>query len=256
MSDIPPQVPMAQHDLVSAALAACQGELKAAEFDATNPFFKSKYATLGAVIAASREALAKNGLAILQIPRIENNQVSVETRIIHKSGQWLFGGCMSLPLEGNDRNSDAQVAGSILTYLKRYAWSAVLGIYADTDDDANSAPKGAIPRQNVPQASKPSPHTTQASKQGSGGTQEAGKPLSADSGTRLRALNVLQAAPGQPNRQLVKDYLTAQGWITLEQQPEDWDLKHVPLTQGQMRELGAAVAEFQHEQRGPGEPAP
>src|SRR5690348_13766629 len=100
-------------ELVSAALVQCQGEVKAAEFDATNPFFKSKYATLGAVIEASREALYKNGLAILQKPCIVGRTVSVQTSIIHKSGQTLDGGTMSLELEESDRNSDAQLAGSI-----------------------------------------------------------------------------------------------------------------------------------------------
>lgn len=233
--------PIESQALVSGALVECQGQLKAAEFDATNPFFKSKYATLGSVIAASREALSKNGLAILQKPTIQGDQVSVQTTIIHKSGQTLDGGTMSLPLEGNDRNSDAQIAGSILTYLKRYAWASVLGIYADLDDDGNSGPKGAIPRQKPLQASGSPSDTTQANKIVLGAS---GERTGATPAARMRALNLLQAAPGQINRNMFSDFLRSREWIKGEQQPEDWPLEHVPKSKEEMGSLSDEVQKF------------
>ena len=232
-----PTIETSAVDKVSAALVACQGELKPAEFDASNPFFKSRYASLGAVIAASREALAKHGLAILQRPTIVGDLVSVQTTIIHSSGQTLDGGVMSLNLEGSDRNSDAQIAGSILTYLKRYAWASVLGIYADSDDDGNSAPKQA-------QGAKPLQRGTPPSQNAPTGTTERPKALLASPATRLRALNVLLGAPGQPNRGIVEHFLRSKLWITGEQASEDWNLTHVPATAKQMEALKNEVDEF------------
>lgn len=226
-------------DLVSAALVECQGELKAAEFDATNPFFKSKYATLGSVIAASRQALSKAGLAILQIPTINEHLVSVHTKIIHKSGQMLDCGAMTLSLGESDRNSDAQLAGSITTYLRRYAWSTVLGIYADSDDDGNSAPQrppGAIPRrQTTPTTPQPQPSLPE--------------PRPATDKHRLKALNNLNAAPGQANARLVENYLRSKLWIAINQGVLDWPLEHVPATPEQMSRLSEDVIKFEIQQR-------
>jgi hypothetical protein len=224
-------------DKVSAALVACQGALKPAEFDSSNPFFKSRYASLGAVIAASREALAKHGLAILQRPTIVGDLVSVQTTIIHSSGQTLDGGVMSLNLEGSDRNSDAQIAGSILTYLKRYAWASVLGIYADSDDDGNSAPKTPVGQKTTAAM----PRTPQNAPTG---TPERPKGTLAIPQHRLRALNVLLGAPGQANRGIVEHFLRSKLWITGEQAPEDWNLTNVPTSAEQMEALKVEVDEF------------
>lgn len=239
-------------NLVSAALVLCQGSIKAAEFDATNPFFKSKYATLGSVIAASREALFNAGLAVLQVPSIQGDIVSVHTRIVHKSGQSLDCGVMALPLEGNDRNSDAQVAGSILTYLKRYAWASVLGIYADLDDDGNSGPKGAIPRSKPLSASGSLSEPTRPNKTPPEPSSAPPEPLPEAPAkkfdvekTRIRTLNLLKAAPGQPNRVLVTDYLDSRGWISGAQIAEDWPAEHLPQSKEALDALSEDIQRFE-----------
>src|SRR5512137_650383 len=53
---------------LAAALAMAQAEMPVAVFDATNPFLKSKYASLGAVIQTSRPILAKYKLSLVQFP--------------------------------------------------------------------------------------------------------------------------------------------------------------------------------------------
>ena len=53
---------------LAAALAMAQAEMPVAVFDASNPFLKSKYASLGAVIQASRPILAKHKLSLVQFP--------------------------------------------------------------------------------------------------------------------------------------------------------------------------------------------
>ena len=239
-------------DLVSAALVECQGKLKAAEMDAVNPFFKSRYATLGSVIESSREALYTAGLCLQQTLSLCDGVVSVHTLIRHKSGQFIDGGTMSLPIGENERNSDAQLAGSIATYLRRYAWSSVLGIYADSDDDGNYAPKGAIPRQNAPGRSEPVQHTTQAPKiapSGLSAKPSATPEPKATAAFRLKALNNLNGAPGQPNRGLVEAFLRSKLWITGDQTPENWPLEHVPPTQADMVKLQEDVIRFEVLQR-------
>lgn len=236
MNPTDPQPTNSQVDLVSAALVECQGKLKSANMDATNPFFKSKYATLGAVIEASREALYAAGLAIQQTPRIRGDMVSVETTIRHKSGQSLDGGTMELPIGENERNSDAQLAGSILTYLKRYAWASVLGIYADEDSDGNEAPKGAVARQT----SKPAQQHPEPSKAAHIATPAR----------RTWVINALKAQDGGNARKAWTDYVEAQGWITPQQLLEDWPLDKVPVNGEGLMELIKRFDEFCQEKRG------
>ena len=119
---------------LATALAKAQGELKHASKDSVNPHFRSKYADLASVWEACREALSSNGLAVVQFPSdFTNNVMSLTTRITHSSGEWLEQ-TMTAPVS----KPDPQGIGSCLTYMRRYALAAVVGVYQD-DDDANSA---------------------------------------------------------------------------------------------------------------------
>jgi len=129
-------------DLVSAAISAAQGTMKPAEMGATNPHFRSKYADLASVIHAIKEPLAKNGLGVLQDVQTVADEggafigVSVLTRILHKSGQWIELGPLTIPLS----KVDAHGLGAAVTYAKRYAVVAALGVSgSDIDDDGNAA---------------------------------------------------------------------------------------------------------------------
>lgn len=119
------------------ALALAQGEIKGAVKDSENPFFKSKYADLASVRDACQAALSKNGLAIVQVPgaTISENAtiVSVETLLMHSSGEWVSGDLSAIPVK-----DDPQGLGSCITYLRRYALSAYTGV-APEDDDGNAA---------------------------------------------------------------------------------------------------------------------
>ena len=119
---------------LNTALAKAQGELFAAKKDSINPHFKSKYADLASVWEACREALSSNGLSVTQMPaEFQNNIMTLVTRISHSSGEWLEQ-TMTCPVG----KPDPQGIGSCLTYMRRYALAAVVGVYQD-DDDANSA---------------------------------------------------------------------------------------------------------------------
>jgi hypothetical protein len=125
---------------LAAALAKAQAAMPAAKFDATNPFLKNKYASLGAIIEAARAPLAANGLSVVQLPTNEGEGIGVTTILMHASGEYIES-TLSLLVGDEKGKSTAQVAGSVITYLRRYALASVLGIYADEDTDGSAPAK-------------------------------------------------------------------------------------------------------------------
>lgn len=115
------------------ALAKAQAGIRFAVKDATNPHFKSKYADLAAVWEACREPLSTNGLSVAQFPSAEGAKVTLTTVLMHSSGQWI-----SQDLTMTAAQNTPQGIGSAITYARRYALSAVVGIAQD-DDDGNAA---------------------------------------------------------------------------------------------------------------------
>ena len=127
---------------LATALVKAQAEMPAAKFDATNPFLKNKYATLGCVIETARPILAKHGLAIMQpIISSRNGDIGIRTMVIHESGEFISSE-VYMPIIEQKGVSLAQVAGSIISYLRRYSISSMLGIYADEDTDAHEDESG------------------------------------------------------------------------------------------------------------------
>ncbi len=115
---------------LATAMAKAQGQITGALKDSTNPFFKSKYADLAACWDACRGPLSENGLAVIQSTEGSH---TVITMLVHESGEWIRGSLTVKP--GKD---DAQGLGSALTYARRYALAAMVGL-AQVDDDANAA---------------------------------------------------------------------------------------------------------------------
>jgi len=128
---------------LAAALVAAQGEFESVAKSSTNPFFKSKYAGLPEVVKAASPILVKHGLAVSQFissgyPTDGNVPLdTLVTYLVHKSGQFMSD-TMLLKLT----KDDAQGQGSAITYARRYAYMAVLGLVADVDDDGESAVRG------------------------------------------------------------------------------------------------------------------
>jgi hypothetical protein len=117
-----------------AAMALAQASIENVAKDGINPAFKSKYARLGEVLDEVRPKYAAQGIAIMQMPiNGEGNQIGVVTLFAHKSGQWLESTLYVAPVK-----FDAQGAGSVITYLRRYALMAMAGVAPD-DDDSNAA---------------------------------------------------------------------------------------------------------------------
>lgn len=141
---------------LAAALALAQGVIQHAEKDSQNPFFRSRYADLASVWNACRKPLSDNGLAVIQSPSTQFvgspefevrptrggdertvvkviTRVTVLTRLFHCSGEWVESVMDTLLPTG-----DPQSIGSAITYLRRYALSALVGV-APADDDAEEA---------------------------------------------------------------------------------------------------------------------
>jgi len=114
------------------ALVAVIGELQNVAKTASNPYFKSKYAPLDAIVDATRPVLAKHGLAIQQTPLFLEGAAGVDTTILHKSGHSTTT-TLLLPL----KDQSPQGVGSAITYARRYALAAVLGLATEDDDDGN-----------------------------------------------------------------------------------------------------------------------
>ena len=122
---------------LATALAKAQGEMEGAKKENANPFFKSRYADLASVWEACREPLSKNGLSVVQTTSATNDEtgvtVHVSTMLMHSSGQWVRDTISVKPKENTP-----QGVGSTITYLRRYALSAIAGV-APEDDDGNAA---------------------------------------------------------------------------------------------------------------------
>lgn len=123
---------------LAVALVRAQAEMPVTLFDAKNPFLKYKYATLGAVVGSSKPILAKHGLAITQFPVSQEGRVGVTSLLIHESGEYIEH-TISLVPETQKGLTLAQATGVVITYLRRYSWAAILGMYADEDGDGENA---------------------------------------------------------------------------------------------------------------------
>lgn len=120
--------------------------LKQPKKDTQNTFFNSKYVTLEGVQKAIDEAIQETGLSYFQQIRNTENGVSVNTIIVHESGQALQSGWLAL----NPVKQDPQGYGSAITYARRYQLSAMFGISSDLDDDGNASSQPQQPQRQQP----------------------------------------------------------------------------------------------------------
>ena len=119
---------------LAAALAKAQAAVEGAIKGKVNPAFRSKYADLASVWDACREALTDNGLSVIQSPgHIEDGRMEMTTMLLHASGEWARGS-LTIPVA----KADAHGYGSAITYARRYALAAFVGVSPE-DDDGNAA---------------------------------------------------------------------------------------------------------------------
>ena len=131
------------------AIALCkfQGTVEKIVKTATNPFFKSKYASLADILDVIREPLQVNGLSFVQFPEGESG---LTTMLMHESGEHITATYIMKPAK-----NDPQGQGSAITYQRRYALGAILGLNIDDDDDGNEASKQPAPQKQPVQQPAP-----------------------------------------------------------------------------------------------------
>lgn len=118
---------------LSTALAAAQGALKNPPKNKINPHFKSAYVDLSDGLTTVRECFSKHGLVFIQGTSLMDGVIVLNTRIAHKSGQWIES---DYPVGGFGK---PQEMGSAMTYARRYALFSMVGVAGEDDDDGNAA---------------------------------------------------------------------------------------------------------------------
>lgn len=129
---------------LAAALCKFQANIGKVKKEATNPFFKSKYASLANILDVIQKPLAEAGLSLCQLPDAD----CLTTILMHDSGEWIEATyCMPVV-----KTNDPQAMGSAITYARRQCLGAVLLLNIDEDDDGEKAMQRTQPKkQEVPQ---------------------------------------------------------------------------------------------------------
>lgn len=122
---------------IAAALSALQGEIQDAHKDKTA--YGYKYADLSQVLESIRPLLSKHKLSVTQLCGSADEKVSVETILMHSSGQWI-GSVIEMVVEKGKGRSMAQDVGTVITYARRYALTAIVGM-TQADNDAQKLPQ-------------------------------------------------------------------------------------------------------------------
>lgn len=118
-----------QTGLIAKALFDFQGELKPVPRTKVvkSKSFEFRYAPLDAIMEQILPLMQKNGLMVSQAI----NQESITTRLMHTSGEFIESQTFL-----NQQHANMQGFGGEVTYKRRYALCALLGIVSDDDTDA------------------------------------------------------------------------------------------------------------------------
>lgn len=120
---------------IAAAFVKAKKAFRPALKEKANPAFKgSKYADLSSCIEAVDDAFLANGIVMYQECHPDDAGVTVETVLLHESGESIRSGRLHVPASKHD----PQGFGSALTYARRYSLMAACGM-APEDDDGNAA---------------------------------------------------------------------------------------------------------------------
>ena len=112
-------------------LLEVQKEIGAIKKESENPYFKSKYFDINALLAEVKPILNKHELILTQALTHIDGKLALETTITTLDGEKISDVC---PVS---ENPDPQKQGSAITYFRRYALQSLLALEAE-DDDANA----------------------------------------------------------------------------------------------------------------------
>jgi hypothetical protein len=119
-------------DKIYPAVIAMQQSLEAIERskEVKTGKYSFKYAPLDAIMDKVKPLFAANGLAVMQGVDAD----ALTTRLIHSSGQWVES-----ETHLNREHANMQGFGGEVTFKRRYALSALIGLVSDDDNDAPAA---------------------------------------------------------------------------------------------------------------------
>lgn len=220
---------------IGQAMAKAQSIMKPALKDGLNPHFKSKYSDITSVWEALRIPMTSNGLTVWQDITTGEKTVSVSTRIVHSSGQWVEFGPLCIPVT----KVDAQGFGSATSYAKRYALCAAVGIVSDDDDD--DAEK-AVDRSKA-FASPPLPFKPKQEMAKPAEKEEPPKPVKADY-EDMKLLGELMAKVDSGLKKSVEDFIASFKLPSINDLPKATCLKMIKKMQGALAEKERPLEEL------------
>jgi hypothetical protein len=169
--------------------------------------FSYDYVDLASLQAAIRPALTTNEIAYTQAVRVRAHVVTVETVLLHASGEWLSA---ELDLAIADMG-DARAVGSSVTYARRFGLAALAGI-APADEDDDGAAAAATPPKTRRSSARPEPKTSVTA----GTNRDAASPATPESPRRAATPGALS----QAQRRLLFATATDHGWAQHELREE------------------------------------
>jgi hypothetical protein len=114
--------------------------------------YSYNYADLADIWEAIRQPLKDNGLAVTQFLKSSDTTDFIVTKIWFNNGE-TESEEFALPTSGKT----PQEVGSVITYYKRYALGAALGISTEEDDDAKSGNTKPEPKKTPVKTTYKSP---------------------------------------------------------------------------------------------------
>lgn len=148
---------MTEHPNIASALVAALSDLAVVDRNRSATVqmksggsYKYEYADISDVVKLTRPSLAEHGLVALTPIHYHGDDLACTVTLLHTSGERLDFGPFPFP-----RGQDAQSTGSMVTYYRRYALIAALGMAAgDEDDDGASASASARQYDTPPRSSQ------------------------------------------------------------------------------------------------------
>jgi len=117
--------------------------------------FGYKYSDLSQVISTAKPILAKNHLSVSQsLSHTEQGHNTIVTTLLHASGQYMQSECIIPQLAASKNLNAAQTLGASISYMRRYAYQAILGMTSE-DNDGDTVPAPQQPKFQQPQQGYP-----------------------------------------------------------------------------------------------------
>lgn len=103
--------------------------------------YSFRYADLEGILSATRKPLTDNGLSLVQMVNSSQSYTAIVTRLMHEKGGVLES---EVWIEPTTKYTDPKTFGGLISYMRRYAVSSMLGVAADDDLDEDGIPAGEI----------------------------------------------------------------------------------------------------------------